>query len=409
MSPAVPHLLSLNSYHYRRGGSDVVYLEHDALFASMGWKTAVMSMHHPSNLPSPWSPYFVEPLEFGQSKGLLDKLVKASKVVYSFEAQRQLRSLLGAFPADVAHLHCIYHHLSPSVLPVLHDAGIPAVLTAHDLKIACPAYKMLNGTGVCERCKTGSVLNVVRHRCIRDSLGASAVVAVESGVQRRLHLYRRHLSRVIAPSRFYRTKLLEWGWPDEQVVCVPNYIEADRFQPDFKAGDYLLFAGRLSVEKGIATLVKAAFKAGVKLRVAGTGPLEAALRAMPEAKDVEWLGFCSGELLWKQVREARALVLPSEWYENAPMSVLESFASGTPVVGAAIGGIPEMIDSTTGWVFPSGDVEELASVLTRVFQTPDAVISEMGRQARQRVEGQFNRAMYVEGVLDVYRSVGVRC
>lgn len=409
MNPGGRSLLSLNSYHYRRGGSDVVYLEHDALFREMGWDTAVMSMHHPNNLPSPWSRYFVEELEFGQASGFVDKIVKASKVIYSFESQRKLRQLLAVFPAKVAHLHCIYHHLSPSVLPVLHEAGIPIVLTAHDLKIACPAYKMLNASGVCERCKTGSVLNVVRHRCVRDSTAASAIVAVESGLQRRLGLYRRYLGRVIAPSMFYRSKLMEWGWPKEQIAYVPNYIDATRFEPSYEPGNYLLFAGRLALEKGIPTLVRAAHAAGVALRVAGTGPLEAELRAMPEAANVEWLGFCSGDALWQQVRGARALVLPSEWYENAPMSILEAFASGKPVVGADIGGIPEMIDADTGWIFRSGDAGELARTLTQVAATANSTLADMGRRARARVESEFNRQRYVEGVLSVYRGLGVQC
>lgn len=404
-----PHLLSLNSYHYRRGGSDVVYLEHDALFRELGWETAVMSMHHPKNMASPWSEYFVEELEFGNTHGLKDKLVKAAKAIYSFEAQDKLRKLLSVFPADVAHLHCIYHHLSPSVLPVLHEAGVPAVLTAHDLKIACPAYKMLNSGGVCERCRTGSVINVLRHRCVRDSLGASAIVMLESGLSRLMNTWQKYLSRVVAPSHFYRNKLIEWGWPEAQVTYVPNYVDASTFQPHFEPGDYLLFAGRLAPEKGVSTLVKAAAKAGVKLRVAGTGPLEQELKALPDADRIEWLGFCSGDALWKQVREARALVLPSEWYENAPMSVLEAFASGTPVVGADIGGIPEMITPETGWVFPSGDVDALADVLTDVFARPDAQVAEMGRQARERCIAHFNRTRYIEGIQAVYRELGVKC
>jgi glycosyltransferase involved in cell wall biosynthesis len=380
----------------------------------MGWETAVMSMHHPKNLESPWSRYFVDELEFGKSGGLIDKIVKAGKVVYSLEAQKKLRQLLAVFPADVAHVHCIYHHLSPSVLPVLREAGVPVVLTAHDLKIACPAYKMLNETGICERCRTGSVLNVVKHRCVRDSLGASAIVAVESGLQRTLRLYRRHLGRVITPSQFYRRKLMEWGWPPDQLAYVPNYVDASLFQPSYEPGDYFLFAGRLAVEKGVSTLLKAALAAKVPLRIAGTGPLEAELRALADSSagasgQVQWLGFCSGEALWKQVREARALVLPSEWYENAPMSVLEAYASGTPVIGADIGGIPEMIDADTGWVFRSGDAEDLARVLSAAVATPDAVIADMGRRARQRVETQFNRERYLEGVLDVYRGLGIRC
>src|SRR5690606_6220048 len=119
------------------------------------------------------------------------KVVKAGKVIWSLEARAKLRELLRVFRPDVAHVHCIYHHLSPSVLPVLRKAGIPVVLTAHDLKLGCPAYKMLNRTGICERCRDGSVLNVVRYRCVRDSLAASAVVAVESSVQRGFDVYRR--------------------------------------------------------------------------------------------------------------------------------------------------------------------------------------------------------------------------
>ena len=298
MKTTPPRLLSLNSYHYRRGGSDVVYLEHDALFQELGWETAVMSMHHPKNMPSRWSEYFVEELEFGNAHGIKDKLVKASKAIYSFEAQDKLRKLLKVFPADVAHLHCIYHHLSPSVLPVLHEAGIPSVLTAHDLKIACPAYKMLNSTGVCERCKDGSVINVLRHRCVRNSLGASAIVMLESGLSRTMNTWQKYLGRVVAPSHFYRNKLIEWGWPEWQVTYVPNYVDVNAFTPSYEPGDYVLFAGRLAPEKGVATLARAAAQAGVKLRVAGTGPLEEELKAMPGADRIEWLGFCSGDALW---------------------------------------------------------------------------------------------------------------
>ncbi len=409
MRPAQQRLLSLNSYHYRRGGSDVVYLEHDALFREFGWETAVMSMHHPRNLPSPWSRYFVDELEFGQTSGLVDKLVKAGKVVWSREAQRKLGELLGVFRPDVAHVHCIYHHLSPSVLPVLTRAGVPVVLTAHDLKLGCPAYKMLNRTGICERCRDGSVLNVVRYRCVRDSLAASAVVAVESSVQRRLDIYRRHIGRVIAPSRFYRQKLIEWHWSPNQIVHVPNYVDADRFEPSGERGDYFLFAGRLAPEKGVRTLVTAAIAAGVQLRVAGTGPLEAELRGMPGADKVTWLGFQTGQALWDQVRNARALVLPSEWYENAPMSILEAYACGTPVIGADIGGIPELITSQTGWVFRSGDASDLAARLADAAATPVEALRSMGMAGRERVVREFNRERYLEGVLSVYRNLGVAC
>ena len=190
---------------------------------------------------------------------------------------------------------------------------------------------------------------------------------------------------------------------------MPNYVDANRFTMTAQRGDYFLFAGRLAPEKGVRTLVRAAVKAGVRLRVAGTGPLEAELRKMPGADQVEWLGFCSGDALWEQVRNARAMVLPSELYENAPMSILEAYGSGVPVIGADIGGIPELIDTSTGWTFPSGDVDCLADRLTEVAELSNATLNDMGRHGRVRVERSFSRQNYLDGVLAVYRKLGVRC
>ncbi|PTD98119.1 glycosyltransferase [Pseudothauera lacus] len=399
-------LLSLNSYHYRRGGSDVVYMEHDAMFRGLGWDTAQMSMHHPRNVASPWSDYFVDEIEFGNQYGLLEKVGMAGKVIYSLEAQRKLRALLERFPADVAHVHCIYHHLSPSVLPVLRKRGIPVVLTAHDLKIACPAYKMLNAGGICEQCKGGRVWNVVRNRCLRGGLATSALVGVESAVHKVLGVYRNNLARVVAPSRFYMDKLMEWGWPREMLSYIPNYVDAQVHRAAFDAGDYFLYFGRLAVEKGVRTLIRAAVKAGASVKVVGTGPLEAELQAEAAGTRVEFMGFRSGDELWELVRGARAVVLPSEWYENAPMSVLEAYACGKPVIGARIGGIPEMIVADeTGWLFESGDVEGLAAELEEVGRAPGGRLAEMGRAARELVERDFTRDRYRDEMLALYGSL----
>ncbi len=331
----MPKILSINNYHYRRGGSDVVYLAHAALMEDLGWENGFFSMKHPKNLETPWSRFFVDEIEFGHAYSLPAKAAMATKVVYSFEARRKLRRLLAEFPADVAHLHCVYHHLSPAIIPVLAGAGIPVVMTAHDLKLACPAYKMFNKTGICERCKGGNFLNVVRHRCIRDSLAASAIVAVETGVHRLLKTYRK-LSKVVVPSRFFLQKFVEWGWPADAFVYIPNFVDAERFAPNFEPGKYFVYCGRLSPEKGVATLLRAAKAAGAALKVVGTGPMEAELKSLQQelCGDVEFLGYRSGGELHGLIRGARAVVLPSEWYENAPMNVLESFALGKPVIGA---------------------------------------------------------------------------
>lgn len=406
----MPRLLSLNTYNYRRGGSDVVFLEHDAMFRAQGWNTAVMTMHHPRNEPSPWSRFFAEEIEFGHEYGMLDKLAMAGKVIYSGEAKRKVAALLDEFPADVAHAHCIYHHLSPSVLGELKQRGIPAVMTAHDLKLACPAYKMLNRGGVCEKCRSGNLLHLMANRCVRDSLPVSVLIMLESAVHKSLGLYRRNLDRVVTPSLFYKQKLMEWGWPEKQLAYIPNYVNAAAYTPR-GPGDYFFYFGRLALEKGVATLIKAAARAGVKLRIAGTGPESQALKALAAevGGDIEFLGFVSDEPLWKWVREARAIVLPSEWYENAPMSVLEAYASGKPVIGARMGGIPEMIrDGETGALFESGNVEELAASMTYFSAMPDARVSAMGEAARDYVSTTFTAERYRGEMLDLYASLGVR-
>ena len=406
-----PRLLSVNSYHYHRGGADNVYLQHAALMESLGWRNAFFAMHYPKNLPTEWSRFFVDEIQFGHSYSVAQKIAKATKVVWSFEAQRQMRRLLAEFRPDVAHLHNIYHHLSPSILPVLRKAGVPTVMTAHDLKIACPNNRMYNASGVCERCKGGRIENVVRFRCVQDSFAASAIVAAEAVVNGALHSYRDNIDRIVVPSRFFLEKFVEWGWPRGTFRYVPNWLDAPRVEADPQPGDYFLYLGRLAPEKGVATLIKAALQAGVRLAIAGDGPMRQSLEAMAQgATDrIELLGFRSGDELARLVRGARAVVTPSEWYENAPLSVLEAMAAGKPLIGSRIGGIPELVDEgRTGWLFPAGDVDALAALMRTVSLMPESTLEAMGRESRAVVERDFNRQGYIDAMLELYAGIGFR-
>lgn len=401
----MPTLLNINSYHYPKGGADAVYLRHASLMAEAGWDPAFFSMVHEENLSSEWSSYFVSEIEYGKSNSKLDKLAAAGKIIYSLEARTKLKELLCARRPDFAHVHNIYHHISPSILGLLAEEGIPAVLTAHDLKLLCPAYTMLTGGAVCERCKGGRLHNIVAHRCMKDSLALSALIYLESTVHRLFGLYRNNLARVILPSRFYQAKFQEWGWPAEKLTYIPNFIEADRYTAFPDPGDYFLYFGRLSPEKGVATLLRAAALAQVKLRIAGAGPDEAELRTLAATvgAQVEFLGVIRGEALSELVSGSRCVVLPSEWYENAPMSVLEAFAMGKPVLGADIGGIPEMVlPGETGFLFASGDVEQLAARMRQVQGLPAPVLRDMGNLASRFVREKFSPRVYQDAMLELY-------
>lgn len=403
-------LLAINNYFYRRGGAEAIFLEHMQLFSEIGWEVIPFAMQHPDNDASVWSEHFVSEIEYGRESSLLTKVAQAGKIIYSFEAQRSIEALIEQARPDIAHAHNVYHHLSPSIFATLKKAGIPTVMTVHDLKLACPAYKMLVDGHVCEECRGGRIYNVVRHRCIKGSLVLSGLVFLETIVHRGLGLYRNKVDRFVVPSRFYREKLIEWGWPAEQLVYIPNFVDTQEFATGWNEGDYFGFAGRLAPEKGLVTLIRAAAQAKQRLVIAGTGPDEAMLKALVAelGADVTFAGYVSGGNLRRLIGEARALVLPSEWYENAPVSILEAYALGRPVIGAAIGGIPEMIrEGETGMTAIAGDADDLARAIGAMADLTAAARSRMGMNGREWIARDFSAAAYRDRMVDLYATLGV--
>ncbi|OHV79759.1 glycosyltransferase family 4 protein [Ensifer sp. LCM 4579] len=402
-------LLAINNYYYRRGGAEAVFFDHMHMFGELGWDVVPFAMQHDMNEASPWSDYFVSEIEYGRKTDPLRKLAQAASVIYSVEAQRKIRRLVDRIRPSVAHAHNVYHHLSPAIFATLKAAGIPVVMTVHDLKLACPSYKMLRAGKVCEDCRSGRIYNVLRHRCIKGSLPLSAVVLAETMLHRLLGLYRDKVDRLVVPSSFYLEKLVEWGWPREKLVHIPNFVDASGYRSEWQEGNYFVFAGRLAPEKGIGTLIRAIALAGERLVIAGTGPEEEGLRqlAAEVGADVTFAGYLNGERLHRLIGESRALVLPSEWYENAPISVLETYALGRPVIGAAIGGIPEMVREGTGLLAASGDVEGLAGALRRMAALSPQERAQMGAEGRAWIDRDFSAAAYRSRTLELYAALGI--
>ncbi|WP_297513812.1 glycosyltransferase [uncultured Caulobacter sp.] len=401
-------LLSVNAYHYARGGADIFYLNHAALMERRGWTNTFSSMRHPENMPCEDEAFFVDEIDFERRGSVGKMLADATRVVYSLEAREKIGKLLDTRRIDIAHVHNIYHHQSPSILDELRARRIPIVLTAHDLKLACPAYTMLNGSGVCEKCKGGRLWNVVANRCIKGSVAASGLIMLESAVHKLLKLYSRNVDRIIVPSAFYRQKLIEWGWDPKQITLIRNFVTFPRQADPGSVENGIVYFGRLSPEKGLVTLIRAAKLSGVPVKIIGRGPQLDELRTLVEdlGAPVEFLGFLQGDALWSVVGAARAVVLPSEWYENSPLSVLEAFGRGKPLIGARIGGIPELIEEgVTGWSFESGNVESLAETLRRVSALPADTLRDMARACRTYVESNHSEDVYYAQISDLYDAV----
>ena len=403
-------LLSINNYFYRRGGSEAVYFEHNRLFEQAGWEVVPFSMRGAHNLPTRWSQFFVNDTAADSSGSPLAKVSRAVTALYSREAARRIGALIEAARPQVAHAHNIYHHLSPSVLVAMHRRAIPVVMTLHDLKLACPAYKMHTRGAICEACRGGALRNVVINRCIQNSAAMSALVWLESTLHQSLNVYMRTVTRFVVPSRFFLAKFSEWGIDTSRFVHIPNSIDLDAMPMQGASGQTFVYLGRLVPEKGVATLIKAAALAQVPLRIIGTGSEETALRGLATRTggEVEFMGYLSGAALRAALSSARAVVVPSEWYENAPISVMEAAASGLPVIGANIGGIPELIrPGETGFVFESGSVEVLAEVLAQVSGLPISRLREMGVVAREWMRTDFSPDAYRDRMLNLYSLLGV--
>jgi len=405
----MPKLLSINNYYYRRGGAESVFFDHNRLFEGAGWEVVPFSMQHAENLPSHWSHDFANTTDGSMEGSPIKKISRAITTIYSTDAARRIRRVVSASRPDIAHAHNIYHHLSPSILVELRRRGVPIVMTLHDLKLVCPAYKMHSQGVVCEKCRGGALRNVISNRCIKDSLAMSALVWLESTIHRALNLYVGTVTRFVVPSRFFLGKFAEWGIDTSRFVHIPNFVDVDKFESAQEWGEAFVYFGRLSPEKGIATLIKAAAQARVRLRIVGTGPEEANLRQLAArlGVDVDFTGYLTGAPLRAAIASARAVVIPSEWYENAPLSVMEASALERPIIGANIGGIPELIrEGETGFVFTSGSVESLAHTLGQVGQMPMSALRRLGAAGRDWMRAEFGPVAYQRRMLDLYGGLG---
>jgi len=406
----MPKLLSINNYYYRRGGAEAVFFDHNDLLERAGWEVVPFSMHHADNEASEWSGDFARTTDGSMDGTAIMKMSRAITTIYSTDSARKIRRLIASTRPQIAHAHNIYHHLSPSILVELHRQGIPTVMTLHDLKLVCPAYKMHTHGAVCESCRGGALRNVIKNRCIKNSLAMSALVWLESTLHRALGLYMNNVTRFVVPSRFFLAKFAEWGLDTSRFVHIPNFVDVETLDANGEYRDSFVYFGRLSAEKGIATLIKAAGEARVKLRIVGTGPEEASLRrlAAETGAEVEFTGYLTGNALRDAVATARAVVIPSEWYENAPLSVMEASALGRPIIGAQIGGIPELIrDGETGFVFTSGSVPSLAQALTKVAQLPVSALRRLGWAGREWMRAEFSPTAYRTRMLTLYDEIGL--
>ncbi|MBI2416180.1 MAG: glycosyltransferase family 4 protein [Candidatus Kerfeldbacteria bacterium] len=407
------NILQINKFYYRRRGAETYFLDLIDLLEQHGHTVGVFSMHHPNNLVSPYSQYFVANTELQQPDQLpmSTKLRTAKNIIWNKSAQQQLERLLQLFKPDVAHIHNIYHQISPAILKTLHQHGIPIVQTLHDYKLLCPNYRMFTQGQVCERCNGHNYYNAVRYNCLKNSRSASAVAMLEMYWHKAIRAYEKNVNCFISPSQFLHDKVLAWHEQVQHITVLPNFITLTGITPHYQHDHYILYAGALVKEKGIDLLLDSFAKNrySFSLFVAGAGGDRSLQVMIKQAQNigntVKLLGELSAGALSQVTRQAMAVVVPSRYYENYPYSVLEAFAHGKPVLGANIGGIPELVHpGSTGWLFTANNQASLTTALQNIEHTTSPALVQLGKQARHWVEQHNHPPLHYEALLAIYQQ-----
>lgn len=421
-------ILLVNKFHYRKGGAETYYLAVGSELERMGHEVAYFSMRHPDNLPCKWDKFFVTQREYNNVKNPLKAARDGMALIYSPEAKRNFQALCEEFRPNVVHLNNVHRQITLSILdaPYLRENKVPVFYTAHDYVTVCPGYLMLDGDGrVCDAClEDGRYRYCIERRCVKGSRAKSALAAMEASFNR-AHKSNRRIDRVIAPSRFMRSKLIEGGWPEGKVVFLQNFADDAILDRAANAGadatdrenPYLLFFGRLSAEKGVDTLLRA-FDASLpnlpqdmRLVVVGDGPDAADFKALASslgcASRIEFAGYQTGGALQAYVERASLAIASSRWRENMPYSIVEAFAAGTPVIGTNIGGIPELVDEgKTGFICEPGGVQSMADAISRGANAflDRSAYSRLQSNCRSYVMENCSREKFMSDLVNLYKE-----
>jgi glycosyltransferase involved in cell wall biosynthesis len=330
-------------------------------------------------------------------------------IFYSFEAKKKMELLLNEEKPDLAHLHNIYHQLSPSILPVLKKKGIPTVMTLHDFKLLCPNYTFLRNGMPCESCQGKHFYKAVIHHCVKNSYWKSLICSLEMYFHRFLNIYQDSVDIFITLSEFSRDKMIQYGIPEKKVLLLPNYIDIPSNGREKKLGEYILFFGRLSEKNGVWILIQAMEKVKeIPLVVAGEGELLSDLKKFVKEKkldNVYFAGFLNGAKLEQTIGNSMFMVFPAICYHNCPMSILESFAYEKPVIGSNLGSVPELIeDGINGLLFEPKNADDLAKKINYLYRHP-LLAQKMGLSARKKIEEKYSEEGYYKKLLGIYDNL----
>lgn len=400
-------VLQINNQHYLKGGAHRVYLNTAKLLKDNGHDVFFFSLKEEQSIHDENEVYFPEAIDHRNSN-IINKFLSIKNFISNKNTAIRLNEYLKKIKPEIAHVHLFMGGLTTSILAVLKDNNIPIIHTVHDYRLICPSYLFLDGNGkICEKCKSGRFINCLTNKCSEKSLSQSGVLALDAYYRKYINSPHKYIDKYIFVSRFIYNKHNEYQKGiNFKSEILHNFISnLEDIKPNNEKGNYFLYLGRLSREKGVVTLINSAVKANINLKIVGNGPLLNNKDTTRNNK-IEFLGFKKGVELWDIIKNASFIIIPSEWYENNPLSIIESYAYGKPVIGSKIGGIPEILKhDKTGFLFNHGNETDLKEVLLKASSVSKDNYKRLSKNARDFAENHFNPTKHYRQLINIYNEI----
>ena len=399
-------ILSVHKYYYDRDGASHYQLEVNRLLQLRGHEVIPFAMQSENNLKTPWSKFFVSPVQTERVTYGFQALRTVLRMFYSFEARDKMRRLIMETKPDVAHIHNIYGQISPSILDALAEAGVPTVMSVHDYHLISPNYMLWKDGKNVDMRRVG-ILRATLSRFHKRSFLASFAQASAFKFHQWLRFYDRNIARFVCPSDFTAQKLISAGYPKKNVRVIPHFIDTTNVKPVFDGDGSVLFVGRFVEEKGVRFILDLAKEMSETAFVlVGDGPLGEEVRACAkELGNVEVTGWLGREALAQTYARASVVIVPSLWQEVFGLVALEGMAYGKPVLVSDQGGLPEVVeDGVTGLVLPAGDLGDWEDALVQLLSN-EKKRRAMGESARKRVENFYTPSRHLEALDRVFQEV----
>jgi len=395
-------ILIINKYWYARGGADAYALWLAEALQQRGHTVCVFSVDHPKNVTPSVSYECISGVDT-ETMRWQDAPRIIGRMLWSFEAQTKLRAFLAQEKPDIAHVHNLYTQMSPSVLPVLKEAGIPVVATVHDYGMTSANYSLYDEQGIDY---LGTWWSVIKRKGLKHSRLASIVGATVFQLHAWMHVYERNITRMVFTSDFVKRLFTARRWQGDKGVVLPLPFDVQDGFMRKGAGEYFFFAGRLHKTKGVHVLIDAARRTGLPIKIAGSGPGERVLHEQAGAMtNVDFLGHLSHKKTLEYMRDARAVVVPSVWLEPFGLVALEPQALGVPVIASNIGGLKEVVvHGQTGLLVEPDDVEQLAMAMQRLWDDPEEA-QRLGAMGKRRVQTQYAAKEHLEKLEHLYNTL----